>query len=42
VALILAGASNNREFVALLEATENEHGEMIFATNTKWLIRGSV
>ena len=40
--LIHASAANNREFVALLEATENEHAETLYAKNMKWLSCGTL
>jgi glucose uptake protein GlcU len=33
---------NHHEFVALLEETEIEYGEIIYPSNVTWLISGSV
>ena len=42
VNLILARAFNNCEYVVLLESTESEHDETIYAKDVKWLSRGFV
>jgi hypothetical protein len=42
VNFICASALNHHEFEALLGEIESEHGEIIYHTNVRWLIRGSV